>query len=302
MKHMILLLLMLIPLAGMAQENVTTQDTTLYVKGRKIVIREGDGKIKVKLYEQTVTDGMIENDQIFEGVYIDGQSMERRSSFGVPFMKKYTKSHKQRQQYFEGHTQGIYMGFNRMGDELTPNLSDDIDLNLTKSWNFGFNLLGGSVPISYNHCWGLTAALGWGYTSYRLEGNYAFTKEGNVTMLRPGGGVDETPVYSKSRLRYFHFRIPIALEWQKKVSFHGPVFLAFGPELEVRHGMQSRVKIDGHRKIFKGLNTRPVGINLLLQGGFGNLGAFLRCSTSSIFEKNKGPQFYPWSFGLQWYW
>ena len=52
MKHIYLLLFMLIPMTGMAQEGIS-QDTTLYVNGRKILIKENEGKIKVKLYERT---------------------------------------------------------------------------------------------------------------------------------------------------------------------------------------------------------------------------------------------------------
>lgn len=60
MKHIYLLLFMLIPMAGMAQESVS-QDTTLYVNGRKILIKEKEGKIKVKLYEQSSRGDTIEN-------------------------------------------------------------------------------------------------------------------------------------------------------------------------------------------------------------------------------------------------
>ena len=52
MKHIYLLLFMLISMAGMAQESVS-QDTTLYVNGRNILIKEKEGNIKVKLYEQS---------------------------------------------------------------------------------------------------------------------------------------------------------------------------------------------------------------------------------------------------------
>ena len=45
MKKLLLLWLMMAPMSGMAQNESTPQDTTLYVNGRKIVIKEqGDGK------------------------------------------------------------------------------------------------------------------------------------------------------------------------------------------------------------------------------------------------------------------
>ena len=51
MKKLLLLWLMIAPMSGMAQNESTPQDTTLYVNGRKIVIKEQGDKIKVKLYE-----------------------------------------------------------------------------------------------------------------------------------------------------------------------------------------------------------------------------------------------------------
>ena len=40
MKKLLLLWLMIAPMSGMAQNESTPQDTTLYVNGRKIVIKE----------------------------------------------------------------------------------------------------------------------------------------------------------------------------------------------------------------------------------------------------------------------
>ena len=76
MKKLLLLWLMIAPMSGMAQNESTPQDTTLYVNGRKIVIKEQGDKIKVKLYESASGGDTITNAQIFEGVYLNGQSTE----------------------------------------------------------------------------------------------------------------------------------------------------------------------------------------------------------------------------------
>ena len=79
MKKLLLLWLMIAPMSGMAQNESTPQDTTLYVNGRKIVIKEQGDKIKVKLYESASGGDTITNAQIFEGVYLNGQSTESRA-------------------------------------------------------------------------------------------------------------------------------------------------------------------------------------------------------------------------------
>ena len=113
-------------------------------------------------------------------------------------------------------------------------------------------------------------------------------------------------MYTKSRLRYFYFRIPVALEWQKRFSHsnaHGPLFFSAGLEAEIRHGAKSKAKVNGHKKnLDSDLNVHPVGINLLAQAGYGDIGVYLRYSTYSLFEHKKGPELYPYSFGLCWYW
>ena len=92
MKKLLLLWLMIAPMSGMAQNESTPQDTTLYVNGRKIVIKEQGDKIKVKLYESASGGDTITNAQIFEGVYLNGQSTESRTVLSaLPFSKKNNK-------------------------------------------------------------------------------------------------------------------------------------------------------------------------------------------------------------------
>lgn len=234
MKHIYLLLFMLIPMAGMAQEGIS-QDTTLYVNGRKILIKENEGKIKVKLYEQSSHGDTIENDQIFEGIYTDGQTTERRTAFTVPFVKR--KNHYR----FDPHIAGFYMGYTRLSDGINFNTPDGLNINANKSWEIGFNLFQGSLTLSRDRQWGITTGLGWGYRSFRLGNNYAFRQIDGVTGIVPG--VPDEEVYTKSRLRYFYFRIPVALEWQKdSATAMLTVLYSFQPDLKRKSVMCSSRK------------------------------------------------------------
>lgn len=294
MKQLIVLLAMLVSLTGYAQENAR-QDTTLLLNGRKIVIKERDGKVKVKLFEESSRGDTIENDQIFEGVYMDGQSTERRISLAVPFTKK-------RSNYrFEPHNAGIYMGYTQLYDGFANyNTPNSVDLNALKSWEIGFTLFEVDATLSRNKQWGISGGLGWGYTSFRLDNNTAFREIDGVTNNYPA---PDGVYYNQSRLRYFYFRVPVALEWQKRINGRGPIFLSAGLEAEIRHGIHSKVKYDSHKEtIDKGLNVRPVGLNLLVQGGYNDIGVYMRYATYGLFEKNKGPELYPFSFGVCWYW
>lgn len=294
MKQLILLLMLLTPIAGMAQDTAS-KDTTLLINSRKIVIKENDGKVKVKLYEKIAEGDTIENDQIFEGVYMNGQSTERRVSLSVPFTKKRSTHN------FKSHTAGVYIGFSKLYDGfMNYNNPKGVNLDSSKSWEIGFTLLETDVALSRNKEWGASAGLGWGYTSFRLDTNTAFYEKDGVTgnYTAPEG-----VTYDQSRLRYFYFRAPVMLEWQKRINGHGPVFVSVGAEAEIRHGIKSKVKINGEKEnLDKGLNVQPVGINLLVQAGYKSTGIYMRYATYGLFEKDKGPRLHPFSFGVCWYW
>ena len=132
MKKLLLLWLMIAPMSGMAQNESTPQDTTLYVNGRKIVIKEQGDKIKVKLYESASGGDTITNAQIFEGVYLNGQSTESRTVLSaLPFSKKNNKRNR-----FEPHAGGFYIGYTRLSNDfLSFNPSNGADLNTSHSWD-----------------------------------------------------------------------------------------------------------------------------------------------------------------------
>lgn len=114
MKKHIITMLMVAPRAEWHKMKVTPQDTTLYDNGRKIVIKEQGDKIKVKLYESASGGDTITNAQIFEGVYLNGQSTESRTVLSaLPFSKKNNKRNR-----FEPHAGGFYIGYTRLSNDF----------------------------------------------------------------------------------------------------------------------------------------------------------------------------------------
>ena len=61
MKRIFFLFLIMTSMTVVAQESIP-QDTTLYLNGRKIIIKEHDGKIKVKMYEAKADNDTIVSD------------------------------------------------------------------------------------------------------------------------------------------------------------------------------------------------------------------------------------------------
>ncbi len=297
MKRIIFLLLAVIPAMLITAQETIPQDTTLFIGNRKFVVKENDGKLRVKVFEEIYSGDTIRNDQIFEGIYRDGQSSEQRFSVSVPFMNRQKSRNKH---YFDPHSSGFYLGYYQMGDGfLGFGSADDLDLVASKSWEWGINLFDGAIRFFEN--WGLTGGLGFGYTSYRLDNNQAFIEnENRITQILDA---PEDVTYRKSRLRYYHLRLPINIEWQKRFGWKGPLFFSMGAEIETRLWTKSIAVVNGKKQTLnKDLNVRPLGVNILLQAGYSDWGFYCRYSTASLFENNKGPELYPYSFGIKWFW
>lgn len=107
----------------------------------------------------------------------------------------------------------------------------DVNLVASKSWEVGFTLFEGDINLSRNKQWGLTAGLGWGYTSFRVDGNSSFREIDGVTANHPA---PEGISYDQSRLRYFYFRIPVSIEWQKRINGHHGRSPCSGPGILTR--------------------------------------------------------------------
>jgi hypothetical protein len=293
-KHLLFLAFILLPLIGQAQQEnkPLPTDTTIIIKGRKYIIREADKKLNIKVYGKTQRGDTIADDMIYEATYNDEQTTERRFEFSFPFQKP-------RHRYsFDAHNQGIYIGYGDLYQNFGIAGSSAFELRESRTWEIGINLFSGHWHISNDGHWGATTSLGWGYRSFRLDDNYAFNDINGKLVVSEGS---DNNVYSESRLRYNFLRLPICVEWQTYVR--GRVFFSAGVEPEWRYRIKSKAKVNGaNQTLGSDLYVHPIGLNALLQGGVNNIGFYARCSMTQLFEKDKGPKAYPFSFGIMWYW
>ena len=292
MKRILFLLSLMFSMTAMAQESIP-QDTTVYINGRKININEQNGKIKVKMFNTNALKDSVEDVQVFEGVYLDGRSIERTTIVSLPFVKRKKDNYR-----FDPHYAGIYFGFNKSADKTFRYSSSLPQIN-SKSWEWGINPFYGGIAISPDNHWGVTSALGVARIVYKFDNNYGLEKVDGITVCKPAkSGIE----YQSSWLRYWAFRLPISLEWQTRLG-SDRAFIATGIEAEWRTGIVSRAKYDGDKHTLSNkLNTNPLGLNMLIQAGYRRIGFNARFALTSFFEQNKGPEMYPSSIGLAWYW
>ncbi|MDR0893941.1 MAG: hypothetical protein LBN06_01370 [Prevotellaceae bacterium] len=291
--RIIISLLLTIALSATAQETIP-QDTALYIHGRKVTVRQQNDKIKVSIFESRPSGDTIQLQQVFEGLYLNGRSIERTTTVSIPLV---TKSRKYR---FDPHYPAVFLGFTKLaGGVLRYSAAGDIPQIAGKSKEWGINFCNGGIAISSDNHWGITSAIGIARTEYKLDNNYGFERVDGITVCQPAA---EGRVYQKSWLRYWSWRIPVSIEWQTKFGSER-VFITAGPEFEWRMGITSRAKYDNKKHTLTGNpNVNPIGLNLLMQAGYGCLGFHARLALTPLFEKEKGPDAYSASVGVGLYW
>ncbi len=282
-----------------AQQNNQPQQATVTTEGDSIIIRKGSGNMRIRIYEEQPANGDSKETEIYEGVYLERVEEPDKRTFldALPFIPT-----KKKDNAYEPHNSGLFIGYSRMGsDFLSFDNNGTANLNLSRSWEFGFNIISLAHNFRKNPHWGLNFGVNWGYRSFSFNGNRALLKTDKQAYFAES---NEENSYSNSRLRHFFFRIPITMEWQQKLGREDKLFFNIGPEFEIRHGVKSFTHINGggKQRVGKDMYVRPVSVNLLVQAGYGDFGLYLRYSTTSLFQKDKGPEMSPYSFGIAWYW
>ncbi|MDR0974018.1 MAG: PorT family protein [Prevotellaceae bacterium] len=247
----------------------TTTDT-LTVNDRQVIITENSDRIRVKIYQRDANGDMVRNEQVFEGVYLNGQSLEQRFTVSLPFQKR-ERDAKRRTFRYNAHTAGLYLGTTGLGS------SDDVNLEPAKSIEWGLNLFNGSFPFTSH--FGVTYGLGFGYTRYRLD-----SSDG-----------------SYGRVRYYHWRLPIALETQFRAN-RETFFLSAGVEAEYRFWRRSNIVWGADQTTTNKGDVYPFGANLVAKIGMNDIGFYARYAMLDAFKENRGPRTYPLSIGIQWFW
>lgn len=300
MKKLFLLIAILLPINVMAftVEQVILPDTTIYVEGKKIELRDGEDRMKVRVYDIR-TDGSVEEDElVFEGHYRDGQSYEKRKyakAITIP-LPTWTKG-------FDPHWAGVSLGFANFADsKLNVNDIDGVSLDSGKSWELNINFLEYDIRLSRRYGWALVTGMGIRWDRYRVDGDYHFKRVDGHTVLQPA---PPRIHYRSSKLNTTSLTIPLLLEWQNLKRRSADFFISAGVVGVIKTASTSRVSyrdINNEKvkaKMDKGLYIRPISMDFLIQAGLDWIGIYAKYSPFELFENNKGPAIHPVAIGLQ---
>jgi hypothetical protein len=203
---------------------------------------------------------------------------------------------------FKGHLGGFELGYNSWStDQWGRNdgtLEGYLDLNTAKSSSF--NIIATPVSLGFSRHFGIVTGLGVNFNNYRFDGNNSLTvgDGGIVAPAYPDEGIN----YDKSKLATVYGILPVMLEVQIPVTHSSTINLGAGVIGAVKLGSHTKTVYhdDGKQKE---KNRNDFNLNVLRYGvtaraGYEMIQVYGTCYLSPMFEKNKGPELYPFEVGI----
>jgi hypothetical protein len=178
-------------------------------------------------------------------------------------------------------------------------VADYMDLDYARSIGFGFNF-GKFIPFTKSGHVGLTTGLGFNTSrnmfrrptvlQYNADSTWAFQ--------------DSVRVFSRNVLRTTYLQAPLLLQFNtnpKKPgqSFHFAAGVVGGYRIASRQKFKYEINDDVSKEKVKGsYNLNPFQLHAHARIGFGKFTAFASYSLLQMFEKNRGPELYPFQAGI----
>ena len=198
-----------------APVSVEANDTTIRVNDQNIVIKQDGEQTSVKIYKMNGN----EMTKISETQFVDGQEVEK-VFVTSPFIPQ-TLSKRKRS--LESHYPTFFFGCSQLpGSRGSMGGNNEMHSRDSKSWEWGITLT--SLCFRLSNEIALTSSLSIGQVHHHFKDNYVLSTENGVSAMTPIDG--ET--LKKSYISYNVLRLPIMLEWQKRIGCHD-AFLALIP-------------------------------------------------------------------------
>lgn len=211
---------------------------------------------------------------------------------------------------FKGHWTGLEFGLNNyLNKDYSLSLKSEdeyMSLNASRSIDFNFNFVQHSFGIIGNR-FGLVTGLGFEFYNYFFRHNNSINTDaqGNVISRTYYDNSNNVINLEKSKLAMSFLTVPLLLEFQF------PGHLNNNQRARIAVGVIGGLKLGSHTKVVyeqsgdrkKDKNHDDFSINPFRYGftarlGYKHVNIFSDFYPVSLFQKNKGPELYPFSIGL----
>lgn len=163
--------------------------------------------------------------------------------------------------------------------------SKDFDLRAANSLEFGFNIIE-TKGWNKSHTFGFEIDLACSWTRYALKGDNVFYNDAAGQTLCAPFVHPEGRDYSRSRLTYASWRLPMKLNFRDKAKHQQ---FSIGVEAELRHHLRSRIKVGHNKKYYAeghDLSVNPISCNLLMSYSFKDFSLFCRYGLTDFFDQD----------------
>ncbi|MEQ8907837.1 MAG: outer membrane beta-barrel protein [Vicingaceae bacterium] len=209
-------------------------------------------------------------------------------------------SHLSKQRW--NHFAGIDLGVNGfMSPENSVDLQKEaqfMDLNYSKSISLSINFMEYYIPIAKEKL-GLMTGLGFEFNSCDLDRSVTLFADDDTTI----GIADPTKDIEKNRFKSTMLNLPLMLETNIGKDAGHSFHLAAGVMGSMRVGSKTKQIYDQSDKEYKvknrtDFNMSPFRLNAVARIGYGDFTLFASYSLTPMFDKDKGPELYPFTVGI----
>jgi len=220
-------------------------------------------------------------------------------------------SFKKKRNTRDSHWAGFDLGVNGFlttsGSTALDPKDSFLDLNYSKSVVVNLNPFEKYIPISGDR-FGILTGLGFQFNSYDL-------KTDNKLIVLPGTDSTNSQISSfrdsanmasinKNRFKATYLTVPILLEYNDgklaSKGFHFAAGMVFGYRIGSKNKMKYTTPSGNNRKdkYRDDFNLNPFSMALTTRFGIGWVNLFATYNVTTLFEKNKGPELYPFTVGI----
>lgn len=257
-----------------------TNDTTLVVNNRKIVIAMDSAETKISVYD-TLDNKMT---KAYESTFVDGQQVER-IYVGSPFIPSKKK------RTFHATMPFFFMGMNGLTESVGSNGHGNLHTRNNRSWEYGI------TPIQV--CGAITKDNRFGFVG-GLQMSAAYNHMKNAYIINDNSASEFTTCATrKNYMKYASVRMPILLEYQ--TGGKNFFYTGFGMSLEWRSSIKYKYKYNldnGFMTVGNTLRTNHWGANLEYQIGYNDVLIYARTAITPLYKLSDGTKAYPFAVGI----
>ncbi len=196
---------------------------------------------------------------------------------------------------------GVNMLLSRSGTTTMDTTAQWLELDYSRSLSWRFNIFEEKIRF-YKDYVGLLVGLGLTYNSYGLKNNVSIqTRDSSATYAYT---VPDSINFSKNKFRASYINVPLMLEFNTSLDNEKSFHIAGGVIGGWKMGSIIKQKWeDGGEKNQlrrkEEFNLTPFTLDATARLGYGNFTLFATYGLTPLFQKNKGPEVYPVTIGLQ---